>query len=154
MPVNLKAWETNYAGKSMTVYVQQIEPGNTLVVSENRNSDKDPVFVRFYGIGIPTMRQPFGAQAHEALISMLPAGSKIIITTVKEDKEGVISALVQMADHSINNRLIDEGLAWVDRSTCKAFFCRRWHIQEHLALKEKRGIWSLNMASPPWQWGE
>ena len=26
----------------------------------------------------------------------------------------------------------------------RRFFCRRWYIQEHIALKDKRGIWSLN----------
>ncbi|MBD5642093.1 MAG: thermonuclease family protein, partial [Desulfovibrio sp.] len=61
--------------------------------------------------------------------------------------------LVQVQDRSVNNRLVSDGLAWVDRSTCKAFFCRRWHIEEHLAQKDRRGIWSLNMSTPPWQWG-
>lgn len=148
------AWEMRYSGKTLVVYVRQIEPGNVLLVNENRNGGDNDLVVRFYGIGIPTSNQPFGVAAAEELRKLLPPGKKIIITTVKEDEEGIISALVQMDDHSINNMLVDRGLAWVDRSTCKAFFCRRWHIQEHLALKNHRGIWSANISTPPWQWGE
>lgn len=147
------AWE-NYRPVSRTVYVQDIEAGNILIVNEHDRSDKNNFAVRFYGIGIPGTRQPLGEQAKNELATMLPKGSKIIISTVRTDEEGIISALVQHNDHSVNNRLIELGLAWVDRRTCKAFFCRRWHIQEHLAIREKRGIWALNLPSPPWQWGE
>lgn len=143
------AWES-YVGKTMTCVVENIEPGNTLMVR-----DEDRTYpLRFYGIGIPTMKQPFGAEAHAELLKFLPRGSKIIVTTINEDEEGLINALVQYNDHSVNNMLVDKGLAWVDRKTCKAFFCRRWHIQEHLAVEDRRGIWSLNLSSPPWQWSE
>lgn len=147
------AWE-NYTGKTMIAYVRAVEKGNTLVVNESNRDDSDNFPLRFYGIGIPTARQPFGREAHAALTGWLPKGQKLIITTVNQDEEGVYSALVQVNDHSVNNRLVDEGLAWVDRSTCKAFFCRRWHIQENLAIKARRGLWSLNIHTPPWQWGE
>lgn len=153
LPFPAIAWE-NYTGKSFPVYVQKVEAGNILLVSENKEGGEGSFAIRFYGIGIPTLKQPFGRQAHDELLEILPKGTKIIITTIRKDEEGIISALVQLQDHSINNRLVDEGLAWVDRSTCKAFFCRRWHIQEHLALKERRGVWSMNISTPPWQWGE
>lgn len=146
------AWE-NYRPVSKTVYVQGIEEGNILIVNEHNKSDKNNFPVRFYGIGIPGPRQPLGEEAKSELLSILPKGSKIIISTVRTDEEGIVSALVQYKDHSVNNRLIELGLAWVDRQTCKAFFCRRWHIQEHLAVKDKRGIWALKIPTPPWQWG-
>lgn len=147
------AWE-NYTGVSRTVYVSSVQPGNILIVHEQLYGKKEDIHVRFYGIGIPTEKQPFGKQAHEELQKILPPGQKIIITSVKSDENGVTTALVQLNDRSVNSRLIDEGLAWVDRTTCKAFFCRRWHIQEHLALKNRKGLWSLNISTPPWQWGE
>lgn len=147
------AWE-DYRPVNKTVYVQKIEEGNILIVNDRNRNDKNNFAVRFYGIGIPTLKQPLGAEAKKELENLLPPGSKIIISTVRSDEEGIISALVQYKDHSVNSRLIDKGLAWVDRSTCKAFFCRRWHIQEHLAIKEKRGLWALNIPTPPWQWGE
>lgn len=147
------AWE-NYTGVSRIVYVSSVEPGNILVVNGSTYGKKEDTSVRFYGIGIPTEKQPFGKQAHEELQKILPPGQKIIITSVKSDENGVVTALVQLHDRSVNSRLIDNGLAWVDRTTCKAFFCRRWHIQEHLAIKNRKGLWSLNISTPPWQWGE
>lgn len=149
----VQAWE-NYSGRNLVVYVRHLDDGNTLFVNESNKDDKNTFPIRFYGVGIPTARQPFGKEAHDELAKLLTPGEKLYITLVNQDKEGIVSALVQLNDHSINNRLVDEGLAWVDRSTCKAFFCRRWHIQESLAIKDRRGIWSLNMSSPPWQWGE
>lgn len=148
-----RAWEM-YAGRNLVVYVRQIEPGSILLVSEDKTGDKNNFAIRFYGIGIPSARQPFGQQARAELLRLLPPGQKILITTVNEDPNGIINALVQLDERSINNRLVEEGLAWVDRSTCKAFFCRRWHIQESLAIRERRGVWSLNIPTPPWQWGE
>lgn len=148
-----QAWE-NYSPVSKTVYVQGLEEGNILIVNDKDKSDKNNFAVRFYGIGIPTLKQPFGKEARQELETLLPRGSKIIISTVKADEEGIVTALVQYKDHSVNNRLIELGLAWVDRRTCKAFFCRRWHIQEHISVKDRRGVWSLNIPTPPWQWGE
>lgn len=144
-----RAWET-YIGRNMAVRVTAISPGNILQV---RDDDGKEFPVRFYGIGIPGSRQPLGGEAKTMIASLLPPGAKAILTTVNQDDEGIVSALVQIQDRSVNNRLVSDGLAWVDRSTCKAFFCRRWHIEEHLAQQERRGIWSLNMSTPPWQWG-
>lgn len=153
LPCRILAWE-DYIPVSKTVYVRQIDPGNILVVNDYNRSDKNNFAIRFYGIGIPTKKQPFGEEAAKKIQELLPPGTKIIISTVRKDDEGIISALVQLNDRSVNNRLVDDGLAWVDRSTCKAFFCRRWHIQENLAIQNRRGIWALNIPTPPWQWGE
>ena len=68
-------------------------------------------------------------------------------------KDGSIRALVQVRGDSVNYQLVAQGLAWVDRQSCKAIFCRRWYIQEHQAVQERRGIWRLNLGTPPWQWG-
>lgn len=144
------AWDT-YVGRTLTARVVDIPASNILSV---RDSGGKVLAIRFYGIGVPTSRQPFGKEAHALLRSLLAPGAKIILTTVNEAEDGIISALVQVQDRSVNNRLVADGLAWVDRSTCKAFFCRRWHIEEHVAQKERRGIWGLNFSTPPWQWGE
>lgn len=153
LPAGSSAWEM-YKGRTLVAYVLEVEPGNIVSVTESKFGSKKPFSIRFYGIGIPTERQPFGQQAHAELMRLLPKGEKLLLTTVNEDPNGIINALVQVDDRSINNLLIDMGLAWVDRFTCKAFFCRRWHIQESLAIKSRRGVWSLNLQTPPWQWGE
>lgn len=144
------AWET-YIGRNMSVRIISVPAANVLRV---RDSAGKELAIRFYGIGVPTPRQPLGDEAHALLNQILAPGTKATLTTVNEDQDGVINALVQVQDRSVNNRLVSEGLAWVDRSTCKAFFCRRWHIEEHIAQKERRGIWGLRISTPPWQWGE
>lgn len=144
------AWDT-YIGRNLTARVVDVPANNILLV---RDSSGKELAIRFYGIGVPTSRQPMGHEAHSLLTQILAPGVKVILTTVNEDRDGLINALVQVQDRSVNNRLVSEGLAWVDRSTCKAFFCRRWHIEEHLAQKDRRGIWGLNIGTPPWQWGE
>lgn len=149
LPALAFAWEP-YKGTTMTARVIAVTPGNTLSVKSGGRE----LALTFYGIGIPTERQPFGKEAHNLLNSILPPGEKCIVTAVNSNEEGLISALVQVQDRSVNNRLVSEGLGWVDRFTCKAFFCRRWHIEEHIAQKARRGVWSINVSTPPWQWGE
>ena len=144
------AWET-YVGRNLEAEMVGVPAGNVLTVRQDNGKE---LSIKFYGIGIPTMRQPMGKEAHALLGRLLPKGAKVVLTTVNEDEDGIITALVQVNDQSINNRMVSEGLGWVDRSTCKAFFCRRWHIEEHLAQKERRGVWGLNISTPPWQWGE
>lgn len=144
------AWD-NYIGRNMDVVVEAVPDGSSLSV---KNSDGDPMNISFYGISIPTGRQPYGREARAFLAKMLPRGSKVTLTTINENDEGIVYALVQAADQSINTRLVADGLAWVDRKTCKALFCRRMHIAENTARQERRGIWSLNMSTPPWQWGK
>ena len=144
------AWET-YIGRSMNLVVKEMLEGNIFTATD---SDDNVFTIRFYGIGIPTARQPFGIEAHRQLLAILRPGVRATVTLVNENDEGIYNALVQVADRSVNNRLVSEGLAWVDRKVCKAFFCRRWHIEEHIAQTERRGVWSLNIPTPPWQWSE
>lgn len=146
------AWET-ISPHVTTAYVLGVDEGNIIAVSESARGHEPDYRVSLYGIGIPSGKQPLAAQARQALLRLLPTGGRVVLSIVGRDEHGMVSALVQRNDRSINNFLVDQGLAWVDRSTCKAMFCRRWHIQEHGAIKDRRGIWSLNIASPPWQWG-
>lgn len=152
-PQQSQAWES-YILKSRKAYVTSIEEGNILMVSKWRGTATPETAVLFYGIGIPSMHQPFGAQARELLLKLLPKGRQVSLESASMEKDGQLAALVQAGGVSVNHRLLADGLAWVDRGKCKAFFCRRWLIQENVARKERRGIWSINVSTPPWQWGE
>ena len=145
------AWEA-FTPRKTTAYVVQVEEGNLIAVASRWGKKSPDYTISLYGIGMPTEDQPFGKEARETLLRLLPRGERVIVSIVGEGA-GVVHALVQAQGRSINNLLVDEGLAWVDRATCKAMLCRRWHIEEHSAIKDRRGIWSLNMTSPPWQWG-
>ena len=99
------------------------------------------------------MRQPFGPEAVAWLREKIPAGSRIAMKSVSKDSAGHLRALVQLGSISINYQLLYDGFAWVNRAQCGAIFCRRWYIQEHQAVVEKRGLWGIPMPTPPWQWG-
>ena len=134
-------------------YVVRVEDGNTISVSERPGREQSTVILRFYGIDAPSLNQPFGREARDFLLRLMPKGTKVSVDSVGEDDHGTVSALVQVAGTSVNYQLLVEGLAWVSRPTCKAMFCRRWYIQEHQAVVGRRGLWGLNMSTPPWQWG-
>lgn len=146
------AWEA-FTPRKATAYVVAVEEGNLISVADRWGKKSADYVISLYGIGIPTEDQPFGKEARATLLRLLPPGVRVIVSIVGEGEGGVVYALVQVEGRSVNNLLVDEGLAWVDRATCKAMLCRRWHIEEHSAIKARRGIWSLNMSSPPWQWG-
>ena len=145
------AWEA-FTPRKTTAYVVRVEEGNLIAVASRWGKKAPDYTISLYGIGMPTEGQPFGKEARETLLGLLPAGARVIVSIVGEGA-GVVYALVQVEGRSVNNLLVDQGLAWVDRATCNAMLCRRWHIEEHSAIKDRRGIWSLNMSSPPWQWG-
>ena len=141
-----------FAESVWDAYVVSVEDGNTVTVSTKYGS-KEPEFVLlFYGIEAPTQSQPFGREAMAFLQGMMPVGTKVGVESVGQLEAGPISALVQVGGDSVNYKLVMEGLAWVDRQKCRAIFCRRWLIQEHQAVLDRRGIWGLNIGTPPWQW--
>lgn len=141
------------AAESWDGYVVGVEDANTIRISRKPDSREAEYVLRFYGIGAPTLRQPLGNEALAYLRRTLPAGSRVGVEIVGDDKDGSKLALVQAHGQSVNYQLLAQGLAWVDRQACKAIFCRRWYIQEHYAVKERRGLWQLNLGTPPWQWG-
>ncbi len=138
-----------FAGEA---WVVRVEDGNTISVSSKKNSNEADMVLRFYGIDAPSLNQPFGPEALQHLVQIMPRGTKVGFEPVGKSESGTVSALVQIGGTSVNYQLVMEGLAWVDRQTCKAIFCRRWMIQEQQAVVDRRGIWGLNIGTPPWQW--
>jgi Micrococcal nuclease (thermonuclease) homologs len=142
-----------FAESTWDAYVVSVEDGNTITVNTKSGSSEPEYVLVFYGIEAPTQNQPFGREAVAYLQNSMPVGTKVAVETVGEPGSGPIASLVQLGGDSVNYKLVMEGLAWVDRQKCRAIFCRRWLIQEHQAVVDRRGIWSLNMSTPPWQWG-
>ncbi len=138
--------------RAWDAYVTRVEDGNTISVSERPDRAEPTVILRFYGIDAPSQSQPFGREARDFLLRLMPKGTKVSVDSVGEDDQGAVSALVQVAGTSVNYQLLVEALAWVNRSTRRAMSCRRWYIQEHQAGVDRRGLWGLNMSTPPWQW--
>jgi endonuclease YncB( thermonuclease family) len=133
-------------------YVVRVEDDGAVVVSESQVLDEPAERYLFYGVEVPTMRQPFGPESLAWLRGKLPAGIQINLKSVSRDGSGHLRALIQLGNDSINYQLLYQGLAWVNRAQCRAVFCRRWYIQEHQAVVERRGLWRMSMSTPPWQW--
>ena len=140
------------AGKICCVLLT-VEDGNTFTIAHTPEGRQPEAVVRFYGIEAPTLQQPLGPEARVRLAELLPRGTRVAIDPVGEADDGPLVSIVQVGGTSINYQLVVEGLAWVDRKRCRAVFCRRWYIQEHQAVQARRGIWGLNIGTPPWQWG-
>ena len=134
-------------------FVFGIEDNGTIAISNWPNAEKESAYVRMYGVTLPSLKQPFGKEARAFLLKCLPKGEKIEVSPVgRTEEEGFEEVLVQVGGHSLNYALVDEGLAWVNRHTCKALYCRRWYIVEHQAVQKQKGLWGLRKETPPWQW--
>lgn len=136
-----------------TGYVYRVEDGDTIMVSREEKGQGEQSLVRLYGIDAPALNQPYAKEARAFLEQLLPKGTEVNIEETSVEDNGILTGLVQVKGSSVNYLLLIEGLAWVDRSTCKALFCRRWHIQEHRAREQEKGLWGLKLSTPPWQWG-
>ena len=143
-------------GPGIDAYVVRIDSNCAVVVSFDSKATSEDAAYRFYGIGIPSERQPFGPEAHAYIEKMLPRGTRISINKLTDPRgsDSLPEALIQVYGKSLNYALISEGLAWVDRQHCKGLYCRRWHIEEHKVVEAGKGIWSVKVSTPPWQWGE
>ena len=137
-------------------YVVRVDANCAVIVSNDSKARSEDAAYRFYGIGIPSERQPFGPEVRKYLAAMLPRGTRISIKELTDPSgsDSLPEALIQVYGKSLNYALITEGLAWVDRRRCKGLYCRRWHIEEHRVIEERKGIWSVNVSTPPWQWGQ
>ncbi|MCR5813738.1 MAG: thermonuclease family protein [Desulfovibrio sp.] len=136
-----------------TGFVFKVEDDGLIAVSNWPKAEKADAVVRMYGINMPSLRQPFGKEARAFLLKYLRKGEEVEISPVGDrNEEGLEEVLLQVDGHALNYALVDEGLAWVDRQSCLSTYCRRWYIVEHRAVTQQKGIWSLQMETPPWQW--
>ncbi|MBQ9537391.1 MAG: thermonuclease family protein [Desulfovibrionaceae bacterium] len=134
-------------------FVFKVEDGGTIAITNWPNSAQADTRVRLYGVRTPLWKEPYGKEAREFLENYLPKGAKIEISSVTNSVEdGMEEVLLQVNGHSLNYALVDEGLAWVDRRSCKSSYCRRWYLVEHNAVEARKGVWGLDLETPPWQW--
>lgn len=136
-------------------FVVRIGPDCSVIVSHSSKANSEDAAYRLYGLGIPSPRQPFGPEAQSYLAKLLPKGTRISIKAIpvpNRDASSLPDALIQVYGKSVNYALIRDGMAWVDRQVCTGLYCRRWNIEEHRAVEARKGIWSTNYSTPPWQW--
>lgn len=137
LPVSVHA----YSGK-----VVAVPEGDTMTVLHNGKKEH----IRLYGIDAPEKKQHYGKQSNEFLGSFVQ-GERVDIERKSIDKNGRIVGIVSIGGDNINEMLVVNGQAWVNRQMCKESFCEKWVKMEEAARATNKGLWSEPAAIPPWE---
>lgn len=129
--------------------VIHIADGDTITVL---TPDKRQVKVRLYGIDTPEKRQPFGRKAGDFTKSLC-ALQAVDVDVIDHDRYGRSVGLVTLADgRCLNTEILRAGFAWVYTKYCRKGFCDDWMGLEQDARSLRRGLWSDDNSTPPWEW--
>ncbi|MCD7984323.1 MAG: thermonuclease family protein [Desulfovibrio sp.] len=113
--------------------------------------------IRVYGIDAPEYNQKFGINAKklaQALILKKSVEIQPVVTSKgsTEDNYGRTVAIVRFVDGStLEERLLDEGAAWVD-PYCRKTVCEDWRSLQDNARDKKKGLWADPAPVTPWLW--
>ena len=128
--------------------VTDVLSGNTIIVSNiNR-----PLKVRLKGIAPPEVGQPFSDAAREHLKALVM--DKAVFVEYTDLSGGYLQAKVSLNQVDISSQMLRDGVAWYDRSSDYALneADRSLYAEcEQAARIEKRGLWSDQHATAPWE---
>jgi endonuclease YncB( thermonuclease family) len=122
------------------VRVVRVEDGHTIVVTPYG----DPFPVRLACIGSPQLRQgPAGLAARAALERLLPPGTWVTLSTRGKAADGTELAEILPVGSTlpVNLRLVQDGMAWMDRQTLSPCDFAAYGVAEMKAKSRKLGIW-------------
>lgn len=135
------------ASADSLVKVKDVQDGNKLFMAE------ETTLVRLYGIAAPVLSQPFGREAKELVERFVGPAGRVWVEQKEEDEGGYMLSIVRHSPtKTLQEKLLEEGLAWVDRRYCTHAMCSAWEQLEAKARDARRGLWSAPGAIPPWQW--
>lgn len=130
--------------------VVHVADGDTINVLRNGQE----VRVRLYGIDTPESDQPFGSRAGRFTANMV-SGRTVEVDPIDKDQYGRTIGMVFLSgdiEKCLNERLVEEGFAWVYSRYCKDDFCEYWKNLERQARSADRGLWQRSNPVPPWDW--
>ncbi|RRW17692.1 thermonuclease family protein [Stutzerimonas stutzeri] len=115
-----------------------------------RTAEGDRLRVRMAEIDAPELKQPYGAQARQALSGYV-FGKNVQLTVQGRDDQGRALARVRAGDTDVNAEMVRTGTAWAYRAQLKD---RTLLDLEAVAREFKRGLWALHKTEqqPPWEW--
>lgn len=132
-----------------SVIVTRVIDGDTIIV----NNENDSIRVRLYGVDCPEKKQGYGLAAQKITMRFLPVGKRVQLIPVNTDRYGRTVGLLILSDNSsVNERLIEEGAAWVFNQYCHKPECESWREAEEKARTEGRGLWKEKAPISPWVW--
>ncbi len=136
-----------YGAETFTSRVIKIIDGDTIVINHNRNR----VVVRLWGIDTPEWGQTFSRKA--LLFSQKSVLNKLVVVQSKDwDDYGRLVATVKVGEKTLNQELVEAGLAWVHIYYCREAICTLWKNLEYEARQERKGLWYEKKPTPPWIW--
>ncbi len=144
----LLSFVTIAGAATLQAKVTEVPSGNTIVVTNiNR-----PLKVRLKGIAPPEAGQPFSDAAREHLKALVM--DKAVFVDYTDLSDGYLQAKVSFNQIDIGSQMLRDGVAWYDRSGDYALSAadRDFYARcEDAARTEKRGLWSDQHATAPWE---
>lgn len=129
--------------------VTRVSDGDTITVLSPAG---ETVKVRLYGIDTPESQQTFGSQATRF------TSGKVLHKTVRIvekdiDRYGRSVALVYTeSGELLNEKLVENGLAWVYDRYCKIDECDTWTAMQDSARSSRAGMWQDPEIIAPWEY--
>lgn len=112
-----------------------------------------PLKIRIYGIDCPEMGQQFGEEAKNVAERALGLNQAVKWEYLYTDPFKRAVAIVYLSDGmTLQEILINAGLAWVDGRYCDRPICGTWRYLESQAQENREGLWSRSDSIPPWEW--
>lgn len=137
------------AGSIYESPVTRISDGDTFSIRYQENIFK----IRVFGIDCPEMGQTYGEEAKAFVQRILPIGRAIKWEYLYTDRFKRAVAIVYLSDGStLQEALIQEGLAWVYERYCDRPICEDWRSMESQARAKGVGLWLRADSIPPWEW--
>ncbi len=126
-------------GKVFVGQVISVPDGDTLTVSINGQN----VQVHLIGVAAPELDQaPWGAQAHEALTSLVTGKPVQLKTDITErDQLGRLLAYVFVEDTFVNLELVRQGRALLDTRPPNIAHVEEYQQAQEDAQRAGRGVW-------------
>jgi endonuclease YncB( thermonuclease family) len=126
--------------------VVNIIQGDIVVVWDMGNQIK----IRLYGIDTPNEEQPFFQPAIKSTADIV-FNKTLKVIPYDTDTTGLIHGIIYIKDQCLNETLVHQGMAWVDKTRCTDPVCQVWVSLQNEAQQKKRGLWSQKDPQPPWK---
>lgn len=109
--------------------------------------------LRLYGVDAPESDQAYGQAARRNLLAMTK-GKVLTVKPVDSDQYGRVVAVVftEGDAKSLNERQLEQGMAWYYDYFCREPFCRDWKAKEQQAREQRAGLWRDDQPQSPRQW--
>lgn len=133
---------------AQTYEVVATHDGDSLKVS---HLDGQVMAVRLYGVDCPELGQPYGDESRHLTGRLV--GQVVEVQATGGRSWGRVVAVVTLPDgRTLQEALVEAGMAWVDVRYCKLSECDAWRQTQMQARDARRGLWADGGAVPPWVW--